>query len=468
MAATAAKLGKAPLHLDWTQLIQTPPKTPDGRKAYGPDNSEIIAAWDKLSSQFAKDEVGFYRTSDDEKLSQAQASRELAQKILTSGQFTDVLFIGIGGSALGPISLLDALSEKRQSSLQFHFQENPDPIFWKSTIEKLSPERTLVCSVTKSGGTFETLALTQLALAWLGKDRWMSHVVAITDPQKGDLRKFAEANQIPTLAIAPSIGGRFSIFSPVGLFPAALAGLSIDAFLEGARQVQEYCEKTPIEKNPLSFLASDLIARYRTHPIHVCLPYSTRLRRLGEWWVQLWGESLGKDGKGFTPLSGVGAIDQHSLLQLLRDGANDKVTCFITLSEVDDPVKIPAIPLGTSEHLESFTRLQGHSLQKLLKTEYQATALVLSRNQRPHFTLQLDRLDEKSLGALYFSFSILTALTGTLWEINPFDQPGVEEGKIYTKNALQEEGFSMGSPEGEEIDVLRRIRRNETKHEDRT
>jgi glucose-6-phosphate isomerase len=293
--------------------------------------------------------------------------------------------------------------------------------------------------VTKSGTTFETMAQSLLALEWLGPTLWKSNVVVITDPEKGDLGAFARTQGLRTLSIAPSIGGRFSIFTPVGFFPMALAGLNAEEFLAGARSVRDFVEKSTadlphFEKNPLFRLADEFIRHYPARPIHVCMPYSNRLKQLGAWFVQLWGESLGKDGKGFTPLAAVGATDQHSVLQLLRDGPDDKITLFLKIDDLGDEVKIPSPP-GTTA-LAAFRLLQGHSLQELLTVEYRATAQVLAKRGRPNLTVSLDRLDEKSMGALYFMFSVLTAFTGTLWGVNPFDQPGVEEGKVYTRDAL--------------------------------
>jgi glucose-6-phosphate isomerase len=236
------------------------------------------------------------------------------------------------------------------------------------------------------------------------------------------------------LHIAPSIGGRFSIFSPVGLFPAALAGLSINDFLNGAKQARDYMEKTALEKNAAFLIAHELIRHFEKRPIHVCMPYSTRLRATGAWFAQLWGESLGKDGKGFTPVAAVGATDQHSILQLLRDGPDDKVTWFMTVSEVADEVAIPKTRVSAS--YPAFQLLEGHTLHELLKVEYQATSRVLANQGRPNLTLQLDQLDERSLGAMYFFFSVLTGFAGTLWNMNAFDQPGVEEGKVYIREAL--------------------------------
>jgi glucose-6-phosphate isomerase len=448
MAVTAAKLGSAPLTLDWTHL-----------QGGEPDLPRMEDAWQKLKGRFASGEIGFYDAPTSDELSQAEASGKLAEKILQSRQFESCLFLGIGGSALGPVSLLGALQEKCGSGIRFFFAENPDPTEWKSTLACLKPETTLVCIVTKSGTTFETLAQALIALDWLGKERWKSHVVAITDPIKGDLKAFATQEGIPTLHIAPSIGGRFSVFSPVGLFPAALAGLSVQDFLLGAKQARDQAEKAAVGKNPLFILGHELVRQAQRRKIHVCMPYSSRLRSMGGWFVQLWGESLGKDGKGFTPLGAVGATDQHSILQLLRDGPDDKITLFITLDHVADEVKIPKAPTQVNRQpFAAFKILEGHSLHELLTYEYRATSLVLTKQGRPNLTFQVERLDERSLGALYFAFSLLTAFTGTLWEINPFDQPGVEEGKVYIRQALSAEKPDEEEDENSPVARLRRGR----------
>lgn len=422
MSITAARLGSSPLMLDWSNL-GNPQKTKAG----------FSEAWSKLKTRFDSGEVGFYNATHQVDLHHAEHCQTLAQEILKSGQFKDVLFLGIGGSSLGPISLLSALKHRQTTSLKIHFLENPDPTDWKFQISKLNPESTLVVCVTKSGTTFETLALYVLALEWLGKSRWQSHTIAITDPKKGDLKTFAQNHLIRTLDIAPSIGGRFSIFSPVGLFPAALAGLNIKDFLAGAQKIHDYAEKTPVEKNVLFSIGADLISHFQKRPIHVCMPYSTELKSFGAWFTQLWAESLGKDGKGFTPISAMGPVDQHSILQLMRDGPDDKITFFIKVEKSKDEVKIPRI----APNLPAFQILEGHTLHELMQIEYQAISLVMTKQNRPHFTLSIEELNETNIGALYFASCLLTAFTGTLWEVNPFDQPGVEEGKIYIRDALQ-------------------------------
>lgn len=439
MSVTAARLGSSPLLLDWSNLLRSA-KSLAGSPAA---KTQFEESWKKLQARYASNEVGFYDAPLNATISQIDETLALGKSLLESGRFTDALFLGIGGSSLGPISLLSALKHKtKKSPIRVHFLENPDPIDWKLTLSDLNPATTLVVCVTKSGTTFETMAQYLLALEWLGFDRWKTHTVAITDPQKGDLKKFATEHEIPTLHIAPSLGGRFSIFSPVGLLPATLAGLDVREFLKGAQQVRDYVEKTPHEKNALFQIGADLIAHFDKRPIHVCMPYSTELRQYGSWFVQLWGESLGKDLKGFTPLAALGATDQHSILQLLRDGPDDKVTFFLTVSKVDDEVKIPHLNRlrgkWNSPTPQAFQILEGHTLHELLRVEYQAISLVMTKRNRPHFTLAIEALDERNLGALYFATCVLTAFTGTLWGVNPFDQPGVEEGKIYIKESLSQ------------------------------
>lgn len=457
MSVTAARLGSAPITLDWTHLTS-------GSGGLARRATPDAQAWAQLRARFESGEVGFYQAPLLNDLSQAEETQALAREILATARITDCLFLGIGGSSLGPLSLLSALKEKCTTSIRIHILENPDPLDWKSTLAELNPLSTLVCVVTKSGTTFETMAQFLLALEWVGKDNWKTHVVAITDPVKGDLRTFATAQGIRTLSIAPSIGGRFSVFTPVGLFAAALAGLDVDAFLKGARQVRDYLEKTPLEKNPLFTIGTELISQFQKRPIHVCMPYSTRLKVLGSWFVQLWGESLGKNGKGFTPLAALGATDQHSILQLLRDGPDDKVTWFITVDKVADEVKIPHLARIAGQYTDknqypAFKILEGHTLHELLTVEYRAISLVLSKASRPQIGIQIDTLDERSMGALYFMFSALTAITGTIWGVNPFDQPGVEEGKVYIRDSLLKAPTYGQDREEDENSAVARLRR---------
>ncbi len=435
MSVTATRIGTSSLLVEWSGLPR--PARSESHQA----KTAFAPHWDTLKHRFGTQEVAFYNAPIDEKVSQLSATVELATQIRKSGKFKTALFLGIGGSSLGPMSLLSALKHKANSGIDCIFLENPDPEDWVYQLGKLDPSSTLIVPIAKSGTTFETLAQLLLALEWLGQDRWKDHVVAITDPVKGDLRKFATEAGLRTLPIFPGVGGRFSLFTPVGLFPAAIAGLDAEALLAGAKKCRDFCEKTPVEKNPFFLIGADLLAQFKERPIHVVMPYSTELKLFGSWFVQLWAESLGKDGKGFTPLAALGAVDQHSLLQLLRDGPDDKVTFFLRITDTENKVTIPSLKkLATgalaSTSLPAFEILNGTTLHDLLTIEYQAIAKVMTNRNRPHFLFQLDRLNEESLGTLTFALSVMTAFTGTLWGVDPFDQPGVEEGKIYIRESL--------------------------------
>ncbi|NDG84793.1 MAG: hypothetical protein EBX52_07120, partial [Proteobacteria bacterium] len=385
------------------------------------------------------------------------ASESLARAVLSRPEIKHCLFIGIGGSSLGPLFLTDALKHRATSPIQFHFFENPDPIDWTWRIARLNPAETLVCVVTKSGTTYETLSIFMLAYAWLtkalGKAGAAKNCVAITDPEKGELLEFARKESIATLTIAPSVGGRFSIFTPVGLFAGALAGLDMKALLTGAKKVRDYCEKATTEKNHFITWAHALHARAGSHGTHVMMPYSTPLRLLADWWVQLWAESLGKDGKGYTAVPALGAIDQHSMLQLLRDGPNDKVIWFVNVSDFKTRVTIPSVDFK----VKTFDLLEGQDLGDLITTEFRAIQRVMSNQKRPHLQLQIDEVNEEALGALFFSLSVLTAYMGEVMGVNPFDQPGVEEGKVYIREKLTENKKTM-SESREDSDSVHRLR----------
>lgn len=377
----------------------------------------------------------FYAAVGSPPISQVEECSKWAREL--KGKFENFIFIGIGGSSLGPIALLDALKTPNTSSAvsKIRFVENPDPIGLANALHGLNPKTTFVCPITKSGGTFETISLFRAVSQWLDphvSGNLKAHLGIITDPHKGDLRVFAKNLGLSTLEIHPEMGGRFSVFSPVGLFPLELAGLSSKQFLEGAKKMRDSLEKNPA---PLLSISRNLIDLYPQRKIHVMMPYANALKTLGAWFVQLWAESLGKDGKGFTPLGALGANDQHSLLQLLRDGPDDKVTHFIGVKDFGTEPILSTILPGTSG-LDSFEILNGKKLSELLRIEMNAIKKVLTNCSRPSWSIELDRVDEENLGALMFFYCSLTAAAGALWEINPFDQPGVEEGKVYIRNAL--------------------------------
>jgi glucose-6-phosphate isomerase len=369
--------------------------------------------------------------------------------------FTDVVVLGIGGSGLGAVMLREALlgrswnerdDESREHFPRLHVLDNPDPVTTDELLTRLDLQRTLVVVVSKSGSTAETMSLYLVFRERMARvveaDNLRGHFLFITDPERGVLRRIADAEGIPTLPVPANVGGRFSVLSPVGLLPAAVCGINVAALLAGARRVQEDGLKATLMENPAGMLATLLHAADTElgHGIQVLMPYTDRLRALTLWFQQLWAESLGKrrgeESVGPTPLPAVGATDQHAQVQLFMEGPRDKVVVFVATAPPDDPVRIPALH-GDEEAL---AYLGGHSLAHLLDTERRATAEALRRTGRPSVTLDVGAVDAESLGAVVLLLELATVYAGALYGVNPLDQPGVELGKRLTYGLMGRRG----------------------------
>ena len=273
-----------------------------------------------------------------------------------------------------------------------------------------------------------------------------------TDPESGPLRSIAEAEGINCLPIPGNVGGRFSVLSPVGLFPAAVAGVDVAALLAGAGMADEYCRTPVLQENPAGLMATLL---HRAHSesgasIHVMMPYSERLRSFSFWFQQLWAESLGKAHdlsgnvvhRGPTPLPAVGVTDQHAQVQLFMEGPLDKVVIFLALRRVRREVEI-----GTHHASVSAAAYLGdHSLRQLMDAEREATAEALRRSGRANMTFEIEDLDASTLGELFMLMSVATVYAGALYHVNPLDQPGVELGKRLTFGLLGREGYDPPEP----------------------
>lgn len=347
------------------------------------------------------------------------------------------VLLGTGGSSLGGEALLRALRPNLKSP-QFHFMDNNDPQWFQWLLDSLSPEETLFYVVSKSGKTPETISQFLAAKAWIKKrvgDDWKRHFVFCSDPKSGDLRTLAQRLDIPCLDIPSPVGGRFSVFTPVGLFPAAFAGLKLEKFFEGARS-QLPSANSSYEENSCVKLALSLAENAKTHPITVMMPYSSQLSAFSRWFCQLWAESLGKASLGLTPYPAVGTTDQHSQMQLYMEGPRDKCVILVHVRVRSHDISSPLPP--EAKDLASFQELEGVSMGALFEAEFQATRDALTRNGVPNATLELDTVDEYSMGALLFFWEWATAVAGAKLKINPFDQPGVEHAKVLTKKYLQE------------------------------
>jgi len=375
------------------------------------------------------------------------------------GRFDTVVVLGIGGSALGNIALHRALnhpwhnlvsSAERGGRPRVFVVDNVDPAFVAGVLDIVDVKRTLFNVITKSGTTAETMSqfliVRQMLIDALG-DAHKDHVVATTDPQDGLLRQIADAEGYRTLSIPPTVGGRFSVLTPVGLLSAALAGIDIRALMRGACAMAERCRQADMAANPalVGAVTQYLLDTQKGKHISVMMPYSNALFGVADWFRQLWAESLGKirhqDGStthvGPTPVGALGATDQHSQIQLYREGPNDKVVTFIALRDYGRDVTIPE---GFAEH-SGIAYLGGRTLTELIQAERQATALALTDSGRPNMTVTVDSVRPETLGELFVMLEMQTAIAGKLYGINAYDQPGVEAGKVATYALMGRDGY---------------------------
>jgi len=356
-------------------------------------------------------------------------------------RFKDVIVLGTGGSSLGGQTLA-ALANPRQGP-RLHFMDNIDPASFKDLFGSLKPAKTGLIAISKSGGTAETLTQLFACLDWLGAAN-AKRAVVITEPGQNPLRRLAASRKLRALDHDPRLGGRFSVLSNVGLLPALIAGLDAAAFREGAAEAlgEALAAKETRQSAPaLGAAVSVALAERRGISATVMMPYADRLNHFGLWFRQLWAESLGKDGKGTTPIRALGTVDQHSQLQLYLGGPSDKMFTLVMLAQAGQG---PALPPSLANN-KDLAYLAGRRMGDLLEAEQRATAATLIRNGRPTRVIRLARLDEKSLGALLMHFMLETVIAADLLGVNAFDQPAVEEGKRLARQHLGE----MGRPKAQ-------------------
>lgn len=373
-------------------------------------------------------------------------------------KYENLVVLGIGGSALGNIALQSALnsatynlqSNKDRNGPRVFVVDNVDPVYLDSILKVCDPKKTLFNVVSKSGETAETAAqfmiIRERLQQSLGK-KWASHVVAITDPEKGTMRTICDEAGITTLPVPEGVGGRFSSLSPVGLFSAAAAGIDIDAMLDGAAAMDDRCMNDDLHSNPAAMLALLLVEMGTTKgkPNHVMMPYCNALYLMADWYRQLWAESLGKKFdnnneivfSGFTPIKALGATDQHSQVQLYREGPNDKVFMFLEVEEFDTDI---AIPSGMG--IDAISYLEGQSLATLLSAEKRATEYALIDSVRPNMTIKFPKVDAYHIGEFIALWQVATAYAGRMLNIDAYDQPAVETGKKATFGLMGREGYS--------------------------
>ena len=383
---------------------------------------------------------------------------------MVEDRFDNVLVLGLGGSALGGKAVCEALlppywnlltREQRKKYPRIFFLDNIDPDQMSALLDILDLKKTLVNVVTKSGSTAEVMAqymvLKDLMEKELGAD-YRKNVIATTDKNVGILKQLSNQEGYKTFYIPDDVGGRFSVFSAVGLLPFALVGIDIDEITQGIKDMDLYLKNTDINFN---IAAQNALIHYlmdikKGKKISVMMPYSNRLRFIADWYCQLWAESLGKErdknnnivNTGQTPVKAIGVTDQHSQLQLYNEGPNDKIINFLRVSEFDTTLEIPNIFEYTG-----ISYLGGKTINQLYNAEADSMMASLLDYKRPNVTITIPKITPYYLGQLLYMFEVQTAITGALYNINPFNQPGVEQSKNYTYALMGRIGYEDSANE---------------------
>ncbi|GHU50331.1 glucose-6-phosphate isomerase [Clostridia bacterium] len=367
--------------------------------------------------------------------------------------------LGIGGSALGPTAVQQAINHPYYNELprdsrggypRFYVADNVDPEKLVYLFQVIDVKKSLFNVISKSGSTSETMSqfmiIKDLLEKELGKEEAKKHIVCTTDKEKGNLIKIAKDEGYKTFIVPSGVGGRFSELSPVGLLPAAFCGIDIKKLLEGAAFMDELCKNPDVYKNP-AYMYGLLhhIALSKGKNVSVMMPYADSLKYISDWYAQIWAESLGKKfdknkhvvNVGPTPVRALGVTDQHSQVQLYTEGPFDKVIVFITVDKFKETITIPKI----FEDIKSVGFLGGVTQNQLIQVEQVATEYALNRAGKVNLTISLPHVDEHTLGQLLYLLEVATAFSGELLDINAFDQPGVEEGKNATYALFGRPGY---------------------------
>lgn len=377
---------------------------------------------------------------------------------MTQGLFENILVLGIGGSALGGMAICEALlkpywnvltEEQRNKFPRIFFLDNIDPDQINGLLDILDLKKTLVNVITKSGSTAETMSQFMILKNRLQEeigDNYVRHIVATTDQNAGILRQISNEEGYKTFVIPDDVGGRFSVFSAVGLLPFALVGIDIEEMMQGVKDMDLALKNTDVRHNiaAQNALIHYLMDTQKGKNMTVMMPYSSKLRYVSDWFVQLWAESLGKekfvDGNkiniGQTPIKAIGVTDQHSQIQLYNEGPNNKIINFIRVKDFDSTVDIPKIFEFTGVGY-----LGGKTVNELINAEADATKVSLVDYQRPNVTITMDKINPYNMGQLLYMLEVQTAIAGELYGIDTFNQPGVEQAKNYTYALMGRAGY---------------------------
>lgn len=397
------------------------------------------------------------------RIKEKQAAGELAFTGLPNGQTDEIMalavalrqevgaiiLIGIGGSDLGARAIHRALNhqfynllpERKRGPQLFFAGDTTDPVALQEIIEVADMHNVALIVISKSGNTIEQMStftyLRSKLIEAIGEELSLKRIVFVTDEKEGSLRQLATTYGYRTLAAPEGVGGRFAVLSSIGLLTAAITGIDIADLLKGATELKIADEQAGQESLVVQFAAFQFAAFERGQHCSVLMPYVYGLREFAFWFRQLWAESLGKNGSGPTPIAAIGPTDQHSQLQLYQEGPNDKIYTFLTVDEQPYDLILPR----SFPELPAAAYLEGHTFGEIIANEACATLLALAQANRPTCNLRLTRLDAQHLGALFYFFELATAYAGELFEINAYDQPGVELSKTMLFGLLGRPGY---------------------------
>jgi len=383
----------------------------------------------KVKEECDSQEIGYYKLPTNSK----EVIKELesfVSKNEVAANANTIVVVGIGGSSLGAKAIDSLLAHKKSNNKKIIFFENSDPVDISSKLNSFEKDDCVVILISKSGGTIETISTFKTIMNHFDFDFSLDskRLIAITDPGS-ILSQFASEHGIKEFNMPSNVGGRFSVLTAVGLVPLYLAGYNVSKLLDGADEfVNSFFDRN---EDHLLQKAYYMFKNKDEKSINVIFSYANCLENLSKWYVQLWGESLGKidiNGKnvGLTPIGLTGSVDQHSFLQLIIEGPKDKTVTFINIDDFEDDIKIPNMSL---KHIEKTDYINGNSFNKLINAQCDATMQSLIDSSVPTDKISISKVDEKNIGAIIMYFELLTSLVGSMLNVNTYDQPGVELGK---------------------------------------
>jgi glucose-6-phosphate isomerase len=438
--------------------------------AVTPDHGVTPAEWKELDARVrvahkqlradrASGKYGFYDLYKD---SGTVAEIERVAKSFRNPSIENLVVLGIGGSALGITALFKALKspyhnqlsrEERGGVPRLFVMDNIDPDTFSEMMRICPPENTLYNVISKSGGTSETISQLLIVLDELKRtmpeSKFKDHVVVTTGPRSSKptpLQCIRKEYSLPEFHIPLNVGGRFSVFTPVGLFPAALLGMDIDGLIQGCRAMDRRTSKPSLKENPAYLRAAVhyLLCEKKQKSLSVMMPYSGKLSAVSDWYAQLWAESIGKivpatkttpaHAVGQTPISALGVTDQHSQLQLYLEGPNDKLITVLEETSFNTRLNIPAV----SARLKGTKYLEGKSMNQLMAAERKATVDALRATNRPVIRVTFPKVNAGTAAQFMYMLEVETAMAGQLFGVDAFDQPAVELIKTFTRKNMGE------------------------------